>query len=63
MNPIRLITMLAALDDRFHETGLDEANLDEAASMELELCWWIPRLGRSERGTATWQRGGKRLRW
>jgi hypothetical protein len=33
------------------------------ASMELELCWWIPRLGRSERGTATWQRGGKRLRW
>src|SRR5882672_11093065 len=37
------------LDDRFHETGLDEA------SMELELCLWIPRLRRAERGAVTWQ--------
>jgi hypothetical protein len=27
------------LDDRFHETGIDETG-----SMELEGCWWIPRL-------------------
>jgi len=34
-----------SLDDRFHEAGMDEA-----ASMELEAYWWIPRLRRTERG-------------
>ena len=33
------------------------------ASIELELCWWIPRLRRSERGAVSWQPGGKRLKW
>jgi hypothetical protein len=35
------------LDDRFHETGIDETG-----SMELEGCWWIPRLRLAERGAA-----------
>jgi CheY-like chemotaxis protein len=46
------------LDDRFHETGSMRP-----ASMELELCWWIPRLRRTERGAVSWQHGGKPLRW
>jgi hypothetical protein len=53
--------MLAAekgLDDRFHETGIDETG-----SMELEGCWWIPRLRLAERGAVSWQDGVKRSRW
>src|SRR5467141_499750 len=46
------------LDDRFHETGIEKPT-----SMELEVCWWIPRLRRTERGAASWELGGKRLRW
>jgi hypothetical protein len=46
------------LDDRFHETGIDEAG-----SMELEGCWWIPRLRLAERGAVSWQDGVKRSRW
>ena len=29
--------------------------------MELEVCWWIPRLRRTERGATSWQHGGERL--
>jgi hypothetical protein len=46
------------LDDRFHETGIDETG-----SMELEGCWWIPRLRLAERGAVSWQDGVKRSRW
>jgi hypothetical protein len=46
------------IDDRFHETSFDEAK-----GVELEVCWWIPRLRRAERGARSWQHGGKRLRW
>src|ERR1700681_2895380 len=45
------------LDDRFHETGIDETG-----SMELEGCWWIPRLRLAERGAVSWQDGVKRSR-
>src|ERR1700730_17934993 len=45
------------LDDRFHETGIDEIG-----SMELEGCWWIPRLRLAERGAVSWQDGVKRSR-
>jgi hypothetical protein len=48
----------ADLDDRFHETGIDETG-----SMELEGCWWIPRLRLAERGAVSWQDGVKRSRW
>src|SRR4029077_12209454 len=40
----------SGLDDRFHETGIEKPT-----SMELEGCWWIPRLRRSERGARSWQ--------
>ncbi len=30
--------------------------------MELEVCWWIARLRRAERGAVSWQHGGKPLR-
>src|ERR1700738_3874496 len=43
------------LDDRFHETGIDETG-----SMELEGYWWIPRLRLAERGAVSWQDGVKR---
>src|SRR6202048_801827 len=46
------------LDDRFHEAGIEKP-----ASMEPEVCWWIPRLRRAERGAKSWQHGGRRLRW
>src|ERR1700682_3259299 len=46
------------LDDRFHEAGIEKP-----ASMEPEVCWWIPRLRRAERGATSWQHGGRRLRW
>src|SRR6202165_5418371 len=46
-----------ALDDRFHETGIEETG-----SMELEGCWWIPRLRLAERGAVSWQDGVKRAR-
>ncbi|MEH2472039.1 hypothetical protein V1281_006774 [Nitrobacteraceae bacterium AZCC 2161] len=46
------------LDDRFHESGIEKP-----ASMEPEVCWWIPRLRRTERGATSWQHGGRRLRW
>src|ERR1700676_4972720 len=46
------------LDDRFHETGIEETG-----SMELEGCWWIPRLRLAERGAVSWQDGVKRSRW
>jgi hypothetical protein len=46
------------LDDRFHETGIDEAR-----TMEPEVCWRIPRLRRAERGETSWQHGDKHLRW
>jgi hypothetical protein len=29
------------------------------AGMELEVCWWILRLRRAERGMTSWQHGGK----
>jgi hypothetical protein len=48
----------AYLDDRFHETGIDEAR-----TMEPEVCWRIPRLRRAERGETSWQHGDKHLRW
>jgi hypothetical protein len=51
-------TDVQELDDRFHETGIDEAG-----SMELEGCWWIPRLRLAERGAVSWQDGVKRSRW
>ena len=46
------------LDDRFHEPGIEKPT-----PTELEGCWWIPRLRRSERGAVSWQPGGKRLKW
>jgi hypothetical protein len=49
---------IGVLDDRFHETGIEQPT-----SMELEVCWWILRLRKTERGTTSWQPGGKRLRW
>jgi len=49
---------LIILDDRFHEAGIEKP-----ASMEPEVCWWIPRLRRAERGATSWQHGGRRLRW
>jgi hypothetical protein len=47
------------LDDRFHETGIQK----NSGSLELEECWWIPRLRVAERGAVSWQHVGKRLRW
>jgi hypothetical protein len=35
--------------------------LKRPASMELEGCWWIPRLRMAERGAASWQHGGEQL--
>jgi hypothetical protein len=29
------------------------------AIMELGMCLWIPRLGLTERGMASWQDGGR----
>src|ERR1700738_3555944 len=52
------ILLAVLLDDRFHETGIDETG-----SMELEGCWWIPRLRLAERGAVSWQDGVKRSRW
>src|SRR5882762_201378 len=40
------------LDDRFHEAGIEKP-----ASMEPEVCWWIPCLRRAERGATSWQHG------
>src|SRR6202048_4818417 len=51
----RLYFIFRSLDDRFHETGIDETG-----SMELEGCWWIPRLRLAERGAVSWQDGVKR---
>jgi hypothetical protein len=50
--------VICKLDDRFHETGIGETG-----SMELEGCWWIPRLRLAERGAVSWQAGVKRSRW
>jgi hypothetical protein len=52
------IMRILFLDDRFHETGIDETG-----STELEGCWWIPRLRLAERGAVSWQDGVKRWRW
>jgi hypothetical protein len=49
---------LCWLDDRFHEPGIEKLT-----SMELEGCWWIPRLRSAERGAVSWRPGGKRLKW
>ena len=53
-----ILVLIGVLDDRFHETGIDETG-----SMELEGCWWIPRLRLAERGAVLWQAGVKRSRW
>src|SRR6202051_3483502 len=53
-----LPAMASELDDRFHETGIEETG-----SMELEGCWWIPRLRLAERGAVSWQDGVERSRW
>src|SRR5260370_23240118 len=44
------LTIWGFLDDRFHETGIEQPT-----SMELEVCWWILRLRKTERGTTSWQ--------
>jgi hypothetical protein len=54
----RVVATREPLDDRFHETGIDETG-----SMELEGCLWIPRLRLAERGAVSWQDGVKRSRW
>jgi hypothetical protein len=33
------------------------------ALMELVICSWIPRLGLSKRGVASWRDGGTRSSW
>src|ERR1700687_1505596 len=56
-SPGSIMTIGIVLDDRFHEAGIEKP-----ASMEPEVCWWIPRLRRAERGATSWQYGGRRVR-
>src|SRR6266852_584509 len=45
------------LDDRFHETGLDESSMHGT-----EIVYGFLVLRRAERGAVSWQHGGKPLR-
>jgi hypothetical protein len=46
------------LDDRFHEISIGEDNRRGTESMLVDSSF-----EEAERGAATWQHGGKRLRW